>query len=160
MDHGGNQGIVRRYFAATADAARTGDLEPLREIIHPEFEFAPHITGGHEGLEFIGFEGLSSFIALQAETWESLSAEATEMRGLGDAVVALGTIRAQGRGSGVRVEEPAVWLCRFRDDRLLRLEAHAARDRGRVAWALAQAGLPPGSFDAPRESGEAAGSTD
>jgi ketosteroid isomerase-like protein len=160
MAGSGNQEIVRRFFAATVVAARMGELEPLREIIDPEFEFAPHITGGHEGVEFRGFEGLLSFIALQAETWESLSAEPTEMRGVGDAVVALGTIRAQGRGSGVRVEEPTVWVCRLRDGRLLRLEAHPPRDPGRVAWALAQAGLPADAFEWPGASGEAVGLTD
>lgn len=69
------------------------------------------------------------------------------MRGIGDAVVALGTIRALG--------QVTVWVCRFRDGRLLRLEAHSARDPGRVAWALAQAGLPADSFASPGDPSEA-----
>jgi hypothetical protein len=134
--------------------------EPLRELIHPEFEFAPHITGGHEGVEFHGYDGFVSFVSVQAETWESLHAEPLEMRERGDVVVVLGTLRARGRGSGVEVEEPTVWLCRCRCGRMLRLEAHAARDSAQVVWALAQAGLPPDAFDAPGESGEAASSSD
>jgi ketosteroid isomerase-like protein len=135
-------------FAAGVAAAATRDPEPLRDLIDPEFEFAPHITGGHEGVEFRGFEGLLSFIRAQAETWERLQAEPSEMRENDDLVVVLGTIRARGRGSGVDVEEPAVWLCRVRNGRVLRLEAHAARDPAQVAWALAEAGLPPDAFDA------------
>ncbi|HWY89041.1 MAG TPA: nuclear transport factor 2 family protein [Solirubrobacteraceae bacterium] len=139
--------VVKRWFAIGADAAATGDPEPLRGLIHPEFEFAPHITGGHEGIEFHGYEGFASFVRVQAETWASLRAEPSQMREHGDVVVVLGTLRAQGRGSGVEVEEPVVWLCRLRDGRMLR-QAHAARDPARVAWALAKAGLPPDAFDA------------
>jgi ketosteroid isomerase-like protein len=158
----GNENIelVKRWFAIGAEAAAAGDPQPLRELIHPEFEFAPHITGGHEGVEFHGYDGFIRFVNVQAETWESLRAEPSEIREHGDVVVILGTLRAQGRGSGVEVEEPTVWLCRVRDGQILRLEAHAAREPGRVAWALAQAGLPPDAFDAHGESVEAASSTD
>ena len=151
-----NVELVRRFFAAGIEAEATRDAEPFRDLIDPEFEFAPHITGGHEGVEFRGFEGLLSFVRVQAETWEGLRAELSEMRENGDVVVALGTIRARGRASGVDVEEPTVWLCRIRDGRILRLEAHAARDPARVAWALAEAGLPPAAFRMHGESAEAA----
>jgi ketosteroid isomerase-like protein len=147
-----NLELVRHWFAAGITAAATRDASPLRDLMDPEFEFAPHITGGHEGVEFRGFEGLLSFIRVQAETWDGLRAELSEMRANGDVVVALGTIRARGRASGVDVEEPTVWLCRIRGGRVLRLEAHAARDPAQVAWALAQAGLPPDAFRADNES--------
>ena len=139
--------LVKRWFAIGAEASAAGDPEPLRGLIHSEFEFAPHITGGHEGVTFHGYDGFVRFVSMQAETWESLRAEPSEIREHGDAVVVLGTLRARGRGSGVEVEEPTVWLCRVRDGRMQRLEAHAAREPGRVAWALAEAGLPPAAFD-------------
>jgi ketosteroid isomerase-like protein len=151
-----NVELVERWFAAGLTAAATRDATPLRDLIDPEFEFAPHITGGHEGVEFHGFEGVLSFIGVQAETWEGLRAELSEVRASGDVVVAVGTIRARGRASGVDVEEPTVWLCRIRDGRILRLEAHPARDPARVAWALAEAGLPADAFRTPDESAEAA----
>ena len=139
--------MIRRLLAAFTAGLATGDQEPLRELVDPEFEFAPHITGGHEGVEFRGLEGLLSFWRVQAETWAYLRAEPSEMVENGDLVVALGTIRTSGRTSGVDVEEPTVWLCRFRGGRILGLEAHAARDRAQITWALAQAGLPPDAFD-------------
>jgi ketosteroid isomerase-like protein len=152
----GNLELAWRWFATAAAAAAAGDPEPVRELIDPDFELAPHITGGHEGVEFRGYEGFVSFISMQAETWESLRAEPSQMRENGDMVVVVGTLHARGRGSGVEVEEPVVWLCRFRDGRMLRLEAHAARDRTQVTWALMQAGLSPDAFDAPGESDKAA----
>lgn len=150
MAHG-NLEIVRRWFAA----GNARDTEVLREVVHPEFVFAPHITGGHEGLEFRGVDGPSSFLRLQAETWESLQAEPSEMRQNGDVVVVLGTIRARGRGSGVDVEEPTIWVCRCLDGLILRIEARTARDPAQVGQALAEAGLPPHAFDT--HEGEAAG---
>ncbi|HVS28419.1 MAG TPA: nuclear transport factor 2 family protein [Solirubrobacteraceae bacterium] len=143
MAHG-NAETLRRVLAAGTRA----DFEAVREFLDPELEFAPHITGGFEGAEFHGFEGLESFSRLRAETWETLRAEPAEIRENGDLMVVLGTIYARGRGSGVEVEEPTVWLCRFHDGRLLRIEARAAREPGQIAWALAEAGLPPDAFDA------------
>jgi hypothetical protein len=72
----GNLELVRRWFAPGIEAEATRDVEPLRDLIDPEFGFAPHITGGHEGIEFRGFEGVLSFIRMQAETWEGLRAVA------------------------------------------------------------------------------------
>ncbi|HVS29638.1 MAG TPA: nuclear transport factor 2 family protein [Solirubrobacteraceae bacterium] len=153
MAHG-NLETVRRWFAFATPA--TGDPEAALELIDPEFEFAPHITGGHEGTEFRGLEGLESFLRVSAETWESLQAEPSEMLENGEFVVVLGTLHARGRGSGVEVEEPTVWLCRIRDGRMLRLEGRPAREPGQVAWALAEAGLPPDAFDVHGKSGRAA----
>jgi hypothetical protein len=62
----GNLELVRRLFAAGNAAAAGGDPEPMRDLIDPEFEFAPHITGGHEGVEFHGFEGLLTFIRMSS----------------------------------------------------------------------------------------------
>jgi ketosteroid isomerase-like protein len=156
MMENANIELVRRWFAIGAEVAANGDPKLLREFIHPDFEFAPHITGGHEGVEFRGYDGFVSFVRLQAETWEDLRAEPSDFRAHGDVVVALGKLRARGRGSGVEVEEPTVWLCRIRDGRMLRLEAHAARDPTQVGWVLAQAGLPPDAFDGHGDSGEPA----
>ena len=156
MMAGGNLELVRRWFAAAIAGAATRDAEPMRDLVDPEFEFAPHITGGHEGVEFRGFEGLLSFLRISAETWESLRPEPSAMRENGDVVVMLGTLRARGRGSGVEVEEPTVWLCRIRDGRMRRIEAHPARDPAQVARVLAEAGLPPDAFDTRGESDEAA----
>jgi ketosteroid isomerase-like protein len=125
------------------------NLQALRELIDPEFEFAPHITGGFEGIDFQGPDGLERFIRMSDEAWESMHVEASEVRESGDVVVALGQLQARGRSSGVGVKERVVWVCKVRNGRALRLEARSATNPAEVAWALAQAGLPHDAFDDP-----------
>jgi ketosteroid isomerase-like protein len=139
----GNEEIFRRWFAA----ANARDRGTLRELIDPEFEFAPHITGGFEGTTFRGFDGLLRFVRMRDETWESLAAEPSQIRENGDVVVALGRVRGRGRASGIEIEAPTVSVCRFRAGRMLRLEARPGDDPAQIARALAEAGLPAGTFD-------------
>ena len=143
----GNEEVLRRAFAAW----NARDIEALRELIDPEFEFAPHVTGGFEGIDFHGLEGVERFIRMSDEAWESLHVEAFEVRHSGDALVALGRLRARGRSSGVEVSERTVWVCHVRNGRALRLEARSAADPAAVARALVDAGLPRDSFDASAE---------
>jgi ketosteroid isomerase-like protein len=140
----GNEEILLRAFAAF----NVRDRETLRECLDPEFEFAPHITGGFEGTTFRGFDGMLDFIGVMEETWESLEVEPSEVREKGDVVVALGRLRGWGRASGIEVESPTVWLCRFRAGRILRIEARRGDDAAELSRALAEAGLPRDAFDA------------
>jgi ketosteroid isomerase-like protein len=147
-----NVELVRRYFSA----ANARDFEALRGLVDPEFEFAPHITGGHEGVEFHGVEGMSRFDRVQAETWEGMRVEPREIGQRGDLVAVLGMIRARGRGSGIEVEEPTLWLCRCRAGRLTRLEAHPARDSAQLDRLLGEIGLPRDDFTDYGQLGSAA----
>jgi ketosteroid isomerase-like protein len=137
-----NVQIARQVF----DAFNRGDVEALRDLVDPECEFAPHITGGFEHTEFRGLEGLSDFMRRVPETWERLHVEPLQVRENGDVVVMLGTLRGVGRASGIEVETRTIWVWTFRAARMRRLEAHAADDPGEVARALAAAGMPPDSF--------------
>ena len=134
----GNLELVRGFFRA----ANARDFEALGELVDPEFEFAPHITGGHEGVEFRGPNGISKFDSLQAETWEGMRVELLEIGQHGDLVAVLGVIRARGRASSLEVEEPTLWLCRCRAGRLMRVEAHSARDPAKLNRLLGEIGLP------------------
>ena len=139
----GNEEVLRRAFAAW----NARDIDALRELIDPEFEFAPHVTGGFEGIDFHGLDGVERFIRMSDEAWESMHVEAAEVRHSGDVLVALGHLRARGRSSGIEMNERTVWVCRVRNGRALRLEARSATDPAEVARALADAGLPPDAFE-------------
>ena len=128
-----------RAFTAAVNAR---DVEALRELIDPELEFVPHITGGFEGIVFHGLDGMERYFGISDEAWESLRVEPSEMRANGDVVVGLGHLQARGRSSGVDVKEPIVWMGQVRNRRVLRLEARSAAARDVVAQTLADAGLP------------------
>ena len=139
----GNEEILRRAFAAF----NARDRETLRELLDPEFEFVPHVTGAVEGTTFRGFVGMLDFIRVGEETWESVEVEPSEIRENGDVVVALGRLRGRGRASRIEVESPTMWICRVRAGRIVRIEARRSDDPAELARALAEAGLPPGAFD-------------
>src|SRR5438874_12188497 len=101
---------LRRAFALN----NARDTEAMRGLLDPEFEFAPHITGGFEGTEFHGVEAAADFQRMRDEAWETLEVETWQTREQGDTLVALGMIRGRGRASGIAVEAPTVWVCRFR----------------------------------------------
>ena len=137
-----NEKVLGRAFAAW----NARDIAALGELIDPEFEFAPHITGGFEGIEFQGIDGVERFIRMTDEAWESMHVDASEVHYNGDLIAVLGHLRARGRSSGIEVEEEVVWLCQVRHGRALRIEARSATDHAAVARALTDAGLPPDLF--------------
>jgi ketosteroid isomerase-like protein len=139
-----NAALLVRLFAAF----NRWDAEALAQLIDPEFEFVPYTAMLLEGEMFRGAAGLREYDAMRTATWgESLSAELSEVRHAGERAVALGTLRARGRQSGVDVEMPIVYICSFRAGRVLRVEGRAVHGPGDIADALAQAGLPPDAFE-------------
>jgi ketosteroid isomerase-like protein len=139
----GNEEIRRRAFAAF----NVRDRETLRECLDPEFEFAPHITGGFEGTTFRGFDGMLDFIGVMEETWENLEVEPSEVHPRNrPSATTTSPVSRWGRSSGIEVESPTVWFCRFRAGRILRIEARRGDDAAELSRALAEAGLPPDAF--------------
>jgi ketosteroid isomerase-like protein len=137
-----NWELLRGCFSAW----NARDLEALRELVDPEFVFAPHVTGGFEGIDFHGLDGLERFIRMTDEAWESMRVEVSEVRESGDVVVVLGRLFARGRSSGVEVDEPVVWMCRVHSGRAAHLEARSASDPAAIGRALVDAGLPHDAF--------------
>jgi ketosteroid isomerase-like protein len=111
------------------------DIEAMLEITHPEAEWYP-FTAQVEGDDaYHGHEGLRQWWANVDATFEELEATVEEVRDLGDAVLALGHLRARFR-SGVTLDTEIAWLIRYRDG--LAVWGHAYQSH---ADALEAAGL-------------------
>jgi ketosteroid isomerase-like protein len=80
---------------------------------HPEAEWYP-FTAQVEGDAYHGHEGLRRWWANVDATFEEIEASVEEVRDLGDAVLALGHLRARFR-SGVTLDTEIGWLTRYRD---------------------------------------------
>jgi len=90
------------------------DIEAMLEIWHPKAEWYP-FTAQVEGDDaYHGHEGLRQWWANVDATFEELEASVEEVRDLGDAVLALGHLRARFR-SGVTLDTEIGWLTRYRD---------------------------------------------
>jgi ketosteroid isomerase-like protein len=90
------------------------DIEAMLEIWHPEAVWYP-FTAQVEGDDaYHGHEGLRQWWTNVDATFEEIEASVEDIRDLGDAVLALGKLRARFR-SGVPLDTEIGWLTRYRD---------------------------------------------
>jgi ketosteroid isomerase-like protein len=112
-----NVQAVRRYYddlaklgriARNPDASedeRTRAVEAVVARWHEDCEWRPDAAALFEGTSFRGRDGIRRYIAMITEVMESVEIDLHEVRENGGKVVALGRLRAQGRGSGATIEE-------------------------------------------------------
>jgi ketosteroid isomerase-like protein len=121
-------------FRRGTDAISRGDLVDIPETVHPEAVFEP-LRSGTEGA-FVGHDGMRRFIADTEEMFAVFRISYTDVRDLGDRVLAIGSIRMRGRGSGVEADVPTAAVAEYRDGLLWRF-----KDYGDARAALEAAGL-------------------
>jgi ketosteroid isomerase-like protein len=131
---------VERFRAATElfnafGAAPTSNVSDFLEFIDPEIHFEPQqsaLQGSYAGLD-----GVREWLADLAEHYGAGRIHFDDVRDLGDQVLALGTGRVTGMGSGIDIDVPMAVIATFRDGRMTSLKDYGDRDK-----ALAAAGLP------------------
>src|SRR5918999_1216473 len=107
--------LARLLFAAAARAINQGELDELNRLLDPEVDWIP-INAALEGTSYRGHEGVRRWIEDMNHDWDFFEARPEDFRDLGDdRVLAFGTWRARGRGSGVELtSQPAAWLVDLR----------------------------------------------
>ncbi len=121
-------------FRRVSDAINRGDAEAALAETHAEIVFEPQRTAT-EGA-YLGHEGVRRWLADTAATFEFFRTEYPDVRDLGDRVLAIGSIRVRGRGSGVETDVPTAFIAEYRDGLCWR-----ARDYREARLALEAAGL-------------------
>jgi ketosteroid isomerase-like protein len=89
------------------------DLRRFLKTMDPEVRFEPQQSALQGG--YSGWEGVAEWLADLAETYSAGQVEVAEIRDLGDRVLALGTLRFEGTGSGIQTEAPIAVVASFRD---------------------------------------------
>ena len=121
-----------RREAIVRDAIALWNSEPAEatRYSHPEGVVRSALTGetyeGHAGLERWMTE-----IDEQFDRWELRADEFRDLEP--DGLVVIGAISMRGRASGVELEQPVVWLFRFRDGLILEMSVYADVDEGLAA---------------------------
>ena len=121
-------------FRRGADAISRGDVVDIPQLVHPEAVFEP-LRSATEGA-YVGHEGMRSFIADTEEMFEIFQISYTDIRDLGDRLVAIGSIRMRARESGVETDVPSAAIVEYVDGLLFRY-----KDYGQARLALEAAGL-------------------
>lgn len=128
-----NVELVRRAL----EAYERGEMEAMLALVDPDLEWRSAIVGGAEGKVYRGPEGLRRWNADFREIFDAIRNEWTELRDLGDRVLAIGRVRARGRESGLEIDSPMGWVITVRDGRIVKGEGFLD-----PAEALEAAGLP------------------
>ena len=119
------------------DGWNRGDVDAWLQSAHPEIEWISDVARRVEGSDtvFRGQAGMRRFWDEWHSVWQ-LTISLSDIRDLGNTVLAVGQMRARGETSGVDLEQPVAYVFEF-DGGLVR-RARAYSDLGE---ALAAAGL-------------------
>jgi ketosteroid isomerase-like protein len=119
---------------AAIEAMNRRDIESVLSLMDPGVRFE-HRLAALEG-NFVGVDGVRGWLADLVENFDALQIHCPDIRDLGDRVLALGTIDATGRTSGVETELPITVVAQFEEERITHFT-----DFGDKAQALEAAGL-------------------
>lgn len=129
-------------FRSALDAWNRGDRDRWLEFVHPEVEWTSEIARRMEGSERVyrGHEGMLEYWDDWHAVWD-LALDLPEMRDHGDAVLALGRVKGQGRVSGVEFDSPVAFVAEFDDDGLVvRLRSYLDHEEAVRAVAALESG--------------------
>lgn len=129
-----NAELLRR----AVDAYNRRDLDALLAELDREIEWLPALPGlmGEEATVYRGHEGMAAMLHDLYEVLDEIHFEVTEMRDLGERVVAIGEMRTRGKLSGAETTAPYVNIADLRDGKGYRIRGYLDVDE-----ALAAAGL-------------------
>jgi uncharacterized protein len=125
-------------FKRGADAYNRRDVEALLATVDREVEWHPllPVLLGGEATVYRGHEGVRELVRELDESFPDLQGDPSEVRDLGEQVLAIGRLRGRGRESGAETETQIVWLAELKDGKAFRIREYLDLDE-----ALEAAGL-------------------
>ena len=109
-----------------ADAYNRRDVEALLEELDPEVEWhsALSILLSGKATVYRGHAGVREWFRELDEVLDEIHVEYTDIRDVGDRVIAIGRIRTRGRGSGVATESPIAMVSDTRNGKSVRVRSY------------------------------------
>ena len=128
-----NVEIVRRLL----DAVEQDDLPAAVACLDPGLEWIPR-RAPIEGA-FHGHDGFKRFWAETRESWDIFELRFEELRPLDDGrVLAWGTIRVRGAGSGAEMDVPVGGTYEFRGGKIARWQDFGSKEQALAAVGLSE----------------------
>ncbi len=124
-------------FKRSAEAGNRNDWDALLEELDPEVEWHPGLLRSLAGGEAVYHrrEGVREWFESVEEVLRDVHVEYSEVRDLGDRIVAIGAIRSRGEVSGAETVSPLAYLIHYREGKAIRVQSYfdpeeALRDAG------------------------------
>jgi ketosteroid isomerase-like protein len=127
------------------DAYNRRDLEALLSELDPDVEWRPALPGllGAEAPTYRGHEGIAEMLRDLYEVLDLIHFDYTEVRDLGDRVIAIGHIRTRGKASGVETEAPYANVADVENGKGIRIQGYLDVDEALEAARSRQARTKP-----------------
>ena len=123
-------------FMKSIEAFKRLDIPAAMRYLDPEIRFDHRLAELYGS--YAGLEGVEEFFADVAEHFDALTIDCPDVRDLGDRVLALGTARLIGKGSGVETKLPFTVVARFKDGRMTHFTDFGDRDKALEAVGLSE----------------------
>ena len=123
-------------FRETVEAFNRMDIPASMRFMDPAIRFE-HRLSELQGSP-AGLESVERFFADVLEHFDALQVDCPDIRDLDDRVLALGTSRLTGQGSGVETELSFAVVARFRDGRMAHFTDFGDRDQALEAAGLSE----------------------
>jgi ketosteroid isomerase-like protein len=116
-----NVETVRRSF----EGWNRGDVDAWLGGAHPEVEWTSEVVQRVQGAEAVyrGTDGMRRYWDEWHSIWD-VTIELSEVRDLGDTVLAIAQVSTHGRGSGIDVDQPVAFVFEFEDGLARRARAY------------------------------------
>jgi ketosteroid isomerase-like protein len=123
-------------FRVSIEAINRRDIESFLQGLDSEIQFE-HRLAALEG-SFVGLDGVRGWFADLVEHFGAWRIYCEDIRDLGDRVIALGTIRATGKESGVETELPFTVVAQIKDGLIIHFTDYGDRDQALEAAGLSE----------------------
>jgi len=127
-------------FKRGLEAGNRGDVDGLLDELHPEIEWhsALHALMGGQQTVFRGHAGVRRMIGDLYDTFAEVRIEMSELRDLGDGLVAIGHTRTRGKASGVETVTPLAFVTEIRNGKTISIRAYLDRQEALEAAGLSE----------------------
>jgi ketosteroid isomerase-like protein len=115
-----NVELVRRAY----DAFGARNIEGLLDLVHPEVDWVPITALVAGGQRYQGRYGVGEWYRFVTVNWADYRQQPTELRGVGDYVLALGTVLTQTRADEPHEELLAGWIWRIEEGLIVSMHAY------------------------------------
>jgi ketosteroid isomerase-like protein len=106
------------------DAFHQRDIDAFAQLTTADVEWEPVFAAQVEGSVYRGRAGIEEFLRELSETWDEFRPVPDDYRDLGNRVLGLGRLRAQGRNSGAAIDAPWAGIFDFRETKVFRIRTY------------------------------------